>query len=516
MKYCPYKLNLDGASRILGRSLCIAENKRKMNILSYRGPGKAGGVSGALARIVDGTSDRLIRWWYLNENGLASKTGREDLQHVKAIPRNIVEGHYRHCNNFLWPVLHDMPERAIYSPGDRQSYRLFNQLFALNILQAKDKSDHNYFFVQDYQLALQPPSLAYGINSVVNTFWHIPWPHFVERAHLKPLVEIAEALLDSNKLGFHIDEYALNFMNFVRLHLPQYEVDFDTRQIVPIKTKLLNSDRLVFSQVVVCPLGLDWDFWRQNANLEETVGLGSTIIEACSKPYILSVDRADYSKGILQRIAAIDHLFEEKPSLIGKITFVQVCQPSRIGLIQFDRYWRQLQKALHDLNSRWQKPGWQPLVWEAEPVAPADLAWLYKNATAMLVSPIRDGLNLTAKEFVACSNKDDGLLLLSAGAGVWQEIGDMAITIDAHAPIVAAQQIARSLSIAKPERIRRMAGLKARIKANPLEVWWRNFTSCNTQIGITSTIASVRQKFGLEGTSLSDGEEMKVPTIFKE
>jgi trehalose 6-phosphate synthase/phosphatase len=469
-----------------------------MNILSYRGPGKAGGVSGALSRIVNRTGGDAICWWYLNEGKLQSRI-KNSCSTIFGFPDEIVEGHYRYCNNFLWPVMHDMPERAFLNPSDKLCYQQFNRLFGLSILR-QIESQLMEFFVQDYQLALLPPTLGRFRESLTSTFLHIPWPKSVERAHRSALIEVAEGLLASRKLGFHIEEYALNFLNFVRLYLPHYEVDFDTRQVIAIKRKLRAPDKSSATQIVVLPLGIDVQFWREIVS-DKPVALDRRVIDVCSSTYILSVDRADYTKGILQRIAAIDHLFETRPELKGNITFVQVCQPSRIGLPLFDKYWQQTQEAMQDLNCRWRHGKWEPLVWVSDPVQPVDLAWLYANATAMLVSPLRDGLNLTAKEFVTCAKHEDSILLLSPQAGVWQEVSDLAMAVNAQAPVVAAQQIGRSLMLSRREKVARMQALKARVEANPLELWWTRLTAVDVPPETTANGMFVQ--VDLDGTRVS-------------
>lgn len=486
-----------------------------MNILSYRGPGKAGGVSGALARIFDRQSDNLT-WWFLSDSGLSSKTKSAVSDGIFDFPESMIQGHYRHCNNFLWPVLHDMPERSSYSPEDRRSYGQFNELFAINALRSRDVSYVNGFFVQDYQLALLPARLSRSKDAVTNLFWHIPWPRKVERAHVEPLAEIAEALLAANKLGFHIEEYALNFMNFVRLHLREFEVDFDSKRIIGIKAKLQDSKGCKFTQVDVLPLGLDWQFWRRTLELVDHSDFKPELQRVFSKPFILSVDRADYTKGILQRIEAIDSFFRIKPELIGEISFIQVCQPSRLGLPQFDKYWQQTQRALHDLNNRWQMNNWQPIVWIAEPLTPCQLSSLYARATAMLVSPVRDGLNLTAKEFIACSNREDSLLLLSSGAGVWQELGDLSIMIEPHVPVVAAQQIATSLSLPRWRKEERMALLRERVQDNSLDNWWNTFTNRNPENSRTAIWASSKIVSDDYELAQDENNRLTTPTTLKE
>ena len=192
-------------------------------------------------------------------------------------------------------------------------------------------------------------------------------------------------------------------------------------------------------------------------------------------PAVLScrVDRADYTKGVLERMEAIDKYFAENPHRIGQITFVQVCQPTRNGLPAFDKYWDQCREKATDLNNRWKKDSWSPVSWIDKPVPPKVLAWLYSKAETMLINPIRDGLNLTAKEFAVCSTS--GALILSKGAGVWQEIGDKVVPLENLTPEVIARQIEVSLNMPSEEKTRRLLAMKQTISANSLRVWWRNF-----------------------------------------
>jgi len=170
---------------------------------------------------------------------------------------------------------------------------------------------------------------------------------------------------------------------------------------------------------------------------------------------------------------AIDQYFDRHPHRIGKITFVQVCQPSRIGLPAFDKYWQKCRTRSQELNQRWQQGSWKPVSWIDKPLPPKVLAWLYSKAEAMLVNPIRDGLNLTAKEFAVCSNS--GALILSRGAGVWHEIGQQVVPLDTLSPDEMATQIETSLTMPLVEKVARLKQMKRTITANSLKIWWRNF-----------------------------------------
>jgi trehalose 6-phosphate synthase len=192
---------------------------------------------------------------------------------------------------------------------------------------------------------------------------------------------------------------------------------------------------------------------------------------------VLSVDRTDYTKGILQRICSIDRFFESNPAYVGEVAFLQICQPTRLGLAAFDKYWEECQVRAYQVNARWATNDWRPLVWIDQPVAPPALSWLYKKAAALLVTPLRDGLNLTAKEFVACGDKDPGALLLSPGAGVWHELGEHALSVKPLLSDQISSQLSLALSMSREERMERSRRMKECLERNTLEDWWHKFTA---------------------------------------
>jgi trehalose 6-phosphate synthase len=190
---------------------------------------------------------------------------------------------------------------------------------------------------------------------------------------------------------------------------------------------------------------------------------------------VLSVDRVDYTKGILERLECINEFFNVYPSWRGEITFVQLCQRSRPGLNAFDAYWNECLAKTGEINSRWGEESWKPILWVPESVSQAVLSGLYQKAAALLVTPLRDGLNLTAKEFVACSNNSSGPLLLSKNAGVWQEFGEYALPLTPSQPVEMASSIARALSSDRDEHKDRLRHMRESLEENTLSVWWQKF-----------------------------------------
>lgn len=439
-----------------------------MNILSYRGPSSAGGVSGALSRLIEQTGAQ--RWWYLDGQDLSSRwTLQSASELIHRISPGIVAGHYRYCNNFLWPILHDLPEFATFNSLDKLHYKQFNLIFANNILKSNHTKKRLTCHINDYQMALTAKFIEASTgNRDTSIFWHVPWPKHVSPEYIDSLVEIADGLLSSRQIGFHVTEYATNFLTFINENMKDYIVDWNEKRVVHKQ----NNRRI--TTIVAMPLGLDFDYWsKQSQACNDPTQLGdlSTIV---SGQFVLSVDRMDYTKGVLQRIEAIDRFFAKHETWTSRICFLQVCQRSRPGLPAFDEYWQTCQTRAQEVNSRWQKGDWRPVVWVEHPLSSEILAQLYSRATAMLITPLRDGLNLTAKEFAACS--EAGVLLLSPGAGAWHELRDHALSIEPSSANKMSDQILEALTMPEDERRKRLEHLKRTLEHNTLAFWWQQFS----------------------------------------
>ncbi len=435
-----------------------------MNILSYRGPSAPGGVSATLSRVIERSTSEA-QWWFLHGTALRKRGKRNSNQEVCQIPFDIVEGHYRYCNEFLWPLLHELPQHASFDESNRLKYQQLNMSYACNVLHSDETEGHQSIFINDYQLALCPKFFANSSYGAVELFWHIPWPKTVEERFVPYLSEIAVGLLSAGKIGFHIEDYATNFLQFVAIHLAEYTVDFAARRII-------HTDGAAV-KVVVHPLGVDSDYWMSKSREESFVCRNVNIKSFVKETFVLSVDRADYTKGVYERLLAIEYFFFNNADKIGEITFVQVCQKTRVGLPAFDEYWERC-RALYDaIHTRWASETWSPIEWIDEPVSANVLACLYKRASVMLITPVYDGLNLTAKEFSLCS--DSGALILTSRAGAWHELNGDVLTLQDLCPESIAEKVLDALAMPMRERRLRMSRLRMAVLGNTLAIWWQNF-----------------------------------------
>lgn len=435
-----------------------------MRILSYRGPSAPGGVSSAVTQIFE-QENYSSEWWFIDGDSLICKSTQGENTDY-AIDSTLIENHYKYCNNFLWPVLHDLPQYAHYSEPERLSYKAFNSGVAFR-LRNTEEDNQSGFFVNDYQFALIPNLLKHSTDSFV--FWHIPWPKYIRQEHVEAMAEVATGLLNAKVVGFHTDEYRENFFRFVTQHMSQFSVQFSNHSIKSIDKTNYSSHSTRF---ITAPLGIDSEYWSDLANIGS---LHQQVLTPPGMPVVLSVDRADYTKGVAERFIAIDHFFEKYPQWHQKVSFLQLGTRSRQGLPEFDRYWQDCQQRFTSLNSLRATENWQPLVWTDSPRTSRELAALYRKASVMLVSPVRDGLNLTAKEFVACQKSRPGVLGLSKGAGAWKELGHGSVELDPHNPEAFAHAIAQSLAMSDNEKSSRSHVLKDSLAVNSISNWWTSF-----------------------------------------
>jgi trehalose 6-phosphate synthase len=449
-----------------------------MNIISYRGPNRAGGVAGALSTIFENVASNNEAWWHVSGTKVLR---RERAGKIVAcackIPEHIIEGHYRFCNNFLWPIFHDLPTYAIFDEADRTAYQAFNLALGWNMSRFAQGFERQLYFIQDYQLALVPFFIQRMVHVKVSVFWHVPWPKAILDLHIPFMAEIANGLLSANQIGFHTEEYARNFLQFVRKCMPEYTVDMSRKYVRRVNEVAVpfSLRELFRTKVFVEPLGIDSSYWQYQCDKVSQANLFQDQDFSLDQTFVLSVDRADYTKGVIERFDAIDQFFRTNPDWIGRVSFLQVCQRTRSGLPNFDKYWYDCLNKASEINLRYATQKWKPIVWIKEQIEPTGLAILYRHARALLVSSLRDGLNLTAKEFIACS--DSGVLLLSQYAGAWHELEDGSLTIDPYCKDEMVARLLEALSMPDDQRRERLFRLKSNVKSHSLVNWFQRFSN---------------------------------------
>ena len=368
------------------------------------------------------------------------------------------------ANEGLWPLCHVVDVRPRFRTEEWAAYKDVNERFAVAIDEELDASD-TPVFLQDYHLALVAPALRARREAVRTAlFWHIPWPH-PDRLRICPWrAELLEGLAANDLLAFQLERDRQNFLQAAEEEL-HAEVDVET-------SRIWIGERS--TTVVSVPIGVDYDriqeigssdtLIAEQQRLRRTLDLRAPLIG-------IGVDRLDYTKGIPERLAALDRLVTARPELCGRLTFVQIGVPSRSHLHGYAEIEVEIAARIRDLNHRHCKADGVPLVaYQTAPLGITSLVALYRLAHFCIVSSLHDGMNLVAKEFVAARDDEDGVLVLSELAGAAQELQD-ALIINPYDVDGFAAALMRAIDMRREERRARMRALRRVVAGRNVFGW---------------------------------------------
>lgn len=380
------------------------------------------------------------------------------------LPKQIeAEYYYGLANEGLWPLCHIAFCRPRFSLRNWKSYRDANEIFAEAVLDEAG-GEPAFVFIQDYHLALLPRILKQrNPNLAIAQFWHIPWPNREVFRTFPWKEELLDGLLGNDLLGFHVRYHCANFLDTVERTVESL-VDTEHGQV--IKSGHVTTVRPF-------PISIDFaEHSRLAASAEVAAASEQWLLELGGQPELLGIgiDRIDYTKGIPDRLRALEHLFEEHPEYVGRLTFLQVGVPSRTAIADYQALNNALAEQVDAINRKWARGSWRPVVFVQRHVERAALVALHLMADFCLVTSLHDGMNLVAKEFVASRIDADGVLILSAFTGAARELTD-ALIVNPFATEEVASAIHEALSMPAPERRRRMNKCRAAVSANNIYRW---------------------------------------------
>jgi trehalose 6-phosphate synthase len=401
----------------------------------------------------------------------------------------VCEYYYGFSNRVLWPVCHGMLDHVNCRQGYWPTYTEVNERFADAV--ASHTSAGETVWIQDYHFAQLPREVRARVpdDVFVAHFWHIPWPEWETFRACPHAEELLRGLLGNDLFGVHIPRYGRNFLECVDAGLSETRVDWDAGRIV---------HRGGETTVQAFPLGVDTDRIRDLAvdghvnerwpAFADRHGVDDDVHLA------VGVDRLDYTKGIPTRLEAIEQLFERHPTWQGDLTYVQVGTESRSQIPAYDRLQEQVTDAVDRINGRFGDDDWQPVVYTTDRLSNEMLYALYRRADTGVVTPLRDGMNLVAQEFVSAqaAAADPGVLVLSDQAGAHDFLGDDAVTVTPCDTTSIASGLEVALSMPVDERRRRMDALAQETRRHDVTDW------------ITDVLGSVAQVRD-EGASVSTG-----------
>lgn len=375
-----------------------------------------------------------------------------------------VSGFYDGFSNaVLWPLFHYLLDRIPPTSHEWDIYRSVNEKFADAAARAWTGPE-DLVWVHDYQLVLVPEMLRARVPGArIGFFLHIPFPASEVLRILPWREQVVEGLLGADLVGFHTHTYRSHFSSSVL-------------RILGIPTQgdsIYTGGREV--RLGVFPIGVDSAAFTSHAE-DPTVQREATGFreEARGERILLGIDRLDYTKGIPRRLLAYERLLEREPRWRGKVRLVQIAVPSRDQVPSYQEYRRQVDEMVGRINGIFGTVDWTPIHYVHRSLDARQVVALYCAADVMLVTPLRDGMNLVAKEFATCRTDEDGVLVLSEFAGAAAEMGE-ALQVNPYDIDAMAQAYSDALEMPEEERRVRMRALRGRIAARDVHHWAQSF-----------------------------------------
>jgi trehalose 6-phosphate synthase len=433
-----------------------------LKVISYRGPGESGAVPASLEPLTR-QLDAKIHWIALS--GLPSENNSPVLGFTfyrAELPESLVERHERACLEYLWPLLHGMPEKAKFDSDCWRAFRQLSQQMAAESLRIASQSFPTLYWMHDYQMVLVAPHLSLEAGSIPCHFWHVPWPSPNIMSTSPVAVELVESLLCNKLVGFHTTEYATNFLDTVQEVIPEAVVDV-------LKMEIRSNHTT--TRVVVMPLGLDFAYWTRLSRTNRPRAAAIPKKYKLANQLVLGIDRLDYSKGILEKLNGLDNFLANNPTWQRRFHYVQLAQPPQSPSADFEGYVQLVNQKVDEINRKYHSDGWEPILWIQKQFDHGELAAWYQTADVLAVTPVRDGLNLIAKEYVACRQDEQGVLVLSRQAGCADELTVGALLIDPQNPVEISKAIAKAFSMTFEEKRRRMLAMRHVVNWNQLHDW---------------------------------------------
>lgn len=439
-----------------------------------------GGLATGLASLAGGdTRCRWLGWPGIADESLTrrQKTKVEQtLAEEDNVPiflsRKDVKKYYQgFCNETIWPLFHYFQLYAKYDDDTWEAYVRVNETFCEKILSMC--SPDETIWIHDYHLMLLPAMVRdRWPDAHIGFFLHIPFPSYEIFRLLPWRHEILRGLLGADLIGFHTFDYVRHFLSSVsRLqNIRHYmdTLDVDGRSV----------------KVEALPMGIDYERFSNAAASEEVEKRARLIRKNVGeRKVIVSIDRLDYTKGIIQRLEAYDAFLTQHPEYHENVTLILLAVPSRTSVGDYAELRKTLERLVGRVNGRHGTIGWVPVWYLYRSESFERLVGMYRIADVALVTPLRDGMNLIAKEFVASRPDGDGVLVLSEMAGAASELGE-AITVNANDRQAIVDALKHALEMPLAEQQKRMRSMQARLSQQTVEHWAADFMASLSQVRV--------------------------------
>lgn len=427
--------------------------------------------------------------WIAHSSGGNVANPREyQLRRLRIDPETYDRYYSGFANEALWPLCHMAHTQPLFRVSDWEAYQSVNEAFALAA--CNEARDDAFVLVQDYHFALVPRMLRkQSAHLVSSLFWHIPWPHPEIFAISPWKQEILEGMMGADIVGFHTSEYCLNFLESARRYA-RCRVDFHEMTIEGSGHR---------THVQPYPISVEWPYPSVSRfagdELRESLGIAHGVHVS------VGIDRADYTKGLLERVAAVETLLEQNRDLIGKYVLVQLAAPTRGSIPRYRELSERLSQAVARVNERFGTATWKPIHLQMRNFTPDEVRTYYAMANSALVTPLHDGMNLVAKEYVAACHDGDGALVLSTFAGAAKEL-DGALLVNPYDTQQVANAITCAVNMPFAERRGRMQSMRKRIASHSIYDWSEN---------LLRDMKNVRMRGGRFWSQRAPARELRAP-----
>ena len=372
-----------------------------------------------------------------------------------------------YANRTLWPLFHYRIDLAEYEREFGKTYERVNERFAEAVMPLVEPDDT--VWVHDYHLIPLGGRLrAHGLKNRIGFFLHTPWPPTRLLVSLPYHERLVTTLLAYDLVGFQNDEWLESFLHYCRKEL-HAEVDEDTGTI-------RYEGRTVIAKAF--PIGVDYDHVMDQCASDEAQQAYDRLVDSTrGRTAMIGVDRLDYSKGLPERLDGIGRYFDQHPERVRDLVYIQIAPPSRADIGTYQNIRALLEQKTGQINGERSEVDLVPIRYVNKGHSLAELCGFYRASKIGLVTPLRDGMNLVAKEYVAAQDPDDpGVLILSRFAGAAQQLTE-ALLVNPHSPDDLSHNIAIALEMPKEERVRRWESLIETVREDNVIRWRKNFVS---------------------------------------
>ncbi len=391
-----------------------------------------------------------------------------------------VAGHYHgFSNETLWPLFHDLLGHCRFSRENWNTYREVNRKFGQVV--ASEANTYDLIWVHDYHLLLVGRYLEEaGVRVKKAFFLHIPFPPWDLFMRLPWRSEIIHALLAYNLLGFQTERDRRNFIQCVRACFPTIRVKGDPRN-----QRIAHEGKSI--RLGAFPISIDYDAFNHLAASDDVAERAWLIHERLpDRKLVLGVDRLDYTKGIPERLEAFEVLLEKYPQIRGKVTLVQIAVPSRTDVPEYQLMKENIDRTVGRINGQYTRAGWIPIHYIYRSLSRLELVSYYRTSEIALITPLKDGMNLVAKEYCASCVENIGVLILSEFAGAALTLRRGALLVNPYNVEHVADQLFEAYQMPRAEQQRRMSQLRREVQRNNVFRWVDSFLKAAGRLKLRS------------------------------